>query len=166
RPNVSSLTLPMKAARPPSSATPTAVLAAEPPDISMAGPISAYSFSLRSRSTSPIVPFSIPKACTRSSPACASTSTIACPMQTTSDAGSLMTGSDGGVMDRAVERAGAGGPAGVEGLHVGLQDDAPTGRHGGHAGIRQVLVTRLPIAQQVDNGVDAAVEAHLAAGVV
>ena len=39
RPNSSSATLPMKAPRPPNEATPTTVFAAEPPEISMAGPI-------------------------------------------------------------------------------------------------------------------------------
>ena len=40
-PNVSSDTRPMYAARPPNDATPDAVFAAEPPEVSVAGPISA-----------------------------------------------------------------------------------------------------------------------------
>ena len=38
-PSVSFRTLPMKAARPPSEATPAAVLAAQPPEMISAGPI-------------------------------------------------------------------------------------------------------------------------------
>ena len=41
RPVSSSLTLPMKPARTPSDATPTAVLAAEPPEMIVAGPMLA-----------------------------------------------------------------------------------------------------------------------------
>src|SRR5438309_11754762 len=85
-------------------------------------------------------------------------------MQTTSDAGSIMLGSDGGVMNGAVERAAAW--AGIDGRDVGLEDDAPTCGDGGHARIREMLVARLPVAQEVDDGVDPAVEAHLATGVV
>ena len=40
-PNWSSAVLPMKPALPPNEATPTMVLATEPPEISMAGPMSS-----------------------------------------------------------------------------------------------------------------------------
>jgi hypothetical protein len=41
RPNSSPATLPMKPANPPREATPTMLLAAEPPEISVAGPMAA-----------------------------------------------------------------------------------------------------------------------------
>ena len=47
-PSWSSLTRPMNAAEPPNDAMPTMVLAADPPEISAAGPIAAYSCSARS----------------------------------------------------------------------------------------------------------------------
>ncbi len=55
-PRSSSATRPMNAALPPSDATPTNVLAAEPPEISIAGPIAAYRCSARSVSMSSIAP--------------------------------------------------------------------------------------------------------------
>ena len=56
-PSWSPATLPTKPARPPSDATPVAVLAADPPDTSMAGPMSAYRADDSSASISACVPF-------------------------------------------------------------------------------------------------------------
>ena len=47
-PSSSAATLPMKAAALPSEATPAAVLAADPPEDSVPGPMTAYSCSARS----------------------------------------------------------------------------------------------------------------------
>src|SRR5512132_3208490 len=83
-PSWSSATRPMYPARPPKLATPTVLLATEPPDISMPGPIAAYSSSARSVSTSVIALLTRPWAATNSSVSCDSTSTSALPMPTTS----------------------------------------------------------------------------------
>src|SRR5262249_41763355 len=90
-PSWSSRTLPTYWARPPNDATPTIVLAAEPPDISMPGPMAPYSSRARASSTSCIVPLT--RSCRRrkASPSWEMTSTSALPIPTTSSSSRSLT---------------------------------------------------------------------------
>src|SRR5438067_2734910 len=80
----------MNPARPPHDATPAAVLAADPPDTSIAGPMCSYSSNARASSINVIAPFVNPCDAMKSSGACASTSTMALPMASTSSEGKGM----------------------------------------------------------------------------
>jgi hypothetical protein len=83
-PSWSSRTVPRKAARPPKLATPATVLAAEPPEVSLAGPMASYSRWARCSSMRVIPPFSIPHSSTNESSAWVMASTMALPRPTTS----------------------------------------------------------------------------------
>ena len=87
-PSWSALTLPTNPAVPPKLATPTAVLAAEPPEVSMPAPMAPYSRSASSVSTRRIVPLASPSCSRKASSAVAITSTMALPTATTSRSGS------------------------------------------------------------------------------
>ena len=74
----------MKAARPPKEATPATVLAADPPEVSAAGPIASYSRWARCSSMRVMPPLSIPHSSTKASSAWVMASTMALPRPTTS----------------------------------------------------------------------------------
>ncbi len=83
-PSWSSRTLPTKPARPPRAATPATVLAAEPPDDSVPGPMASYSRPAWSVSISRIEPLSSSCRTRKASSVWAITSTMALPTATTS----------------------------------------------------------------------------------
>ncbi len=83
-PSRSSATVPTNAGRPPREATPASVLAADPPETSAEGVISAWMDSARARSTRDMDPFGSASASSSASEAHAMTSTSAEPTPTTS----------------------------------------------------------------------------------
>jgi len=83
-PSWSSATRPTNAAAPPNDATPAIVFAAEPPEISVPGPMAAYSRSAVGVSIRVIDPTTSSCSVTNSNDSCDSTSTRAFPIATTS----------------------------------------------------------------------------------
>ena len=83
-PSLSFFTLPMKAPRAPKEASPAMVLAADPPELSVASPIARISCTARNSSIRVMMPLAISCSSRKSSVAAKITSTIGLPMPATS----------------------------------------------------------------------------------